>query len=63
MYKNITKTETVAEFMARGGEIKKVAAKGPKKTYRKTMKEAEFVEEIDMSALPTALKIKYGVKS
>lgn len=55
------KTETVAEFMARGGEIKKVAPKGPKKTYKKVMKEAK-IEEIDMSVLPMALKIKYGVR-
>jgi hypothetical protein len=61
MNKNITKVETVAEFLARGGSIKKVASKGPKKTYTKVMKDAEL-EEIDMAALPIALQIKYGVR-
>jgi hypothetical protein len=62
MQKNIMKTESVAEFIARGGQIKKVAAKGPKRSYSKTMKDAEIEEEIDMSVLPEALKIKYGIR-
>lgn len=61
MQKSNMKTESVADFIARGGEVKKVSAKGPKKTYRKVMKAAS-IEEIDMHALPAALKIKYGVK-
>jgi len=62
MQKNINKTESVAEFMARGGSIKKVPAKGPKKTYTKVIKDAELNEEIDFDALPMALKIKYGIR-
>ena len=62
MNKNIVKTETMAEFLARGGAVKKVAAKGAKKTITKVMDEAELDQEIDFDALPMALKIKYGVR-
>ena len=62
MQKNIMKTESVAEFMARGGTVKKVSAKGPKKTYTKVIKDACLEEEIDYDALPAALKIKYGIR-
>jgi hypothetical protein len=57
-----TKTETVAEFVARGGLVNKVATKSPKKTRKKLIKDAELDEPIDMSALPMSLKIKYGVR-
>ena len=60
--KQIIKTESVAEFIARGGTVKKVNAKGAKKTYKKVMEEAELDEEIDFDALPAALKIKYGIR-
>jgi hypothetical protein len=56
------KTESVADFVARGGEIKKVSAKGPKRTYIKVIKDAALDEEIDFDALPAALKIKYGIR-
>ena len=62
MEKNINKTESVAEFLARGGIINKVSAKSPKRTYAKVIKEAELDEEIDLDALPAALKIKYGIR-
>lgn len=62
MQKNIVKTESVAEFIARGGVVKKVSAKGPKKSYKKTMKAAELIEDVDFDALPEALKIRYGVR-
>ena len=62
MQKNIVKTETMAEFLARGGTIKKVNAKGSKKTINKVMEEAELDQEIDFDALPAALKIKYGIR-
>lgn len=55
------KTESVAEFVARGGKIKKLAAKGPKKSRPKVFKEAKM-EEVDMSVLPAALKIRFGVR-
>ena len=62
MQNNIVKTETMAEFLARGGIVKKVNAKGSKKTYKKVMEEAELDQEIDFDALPAALKIKYGIR-
>jgi hypothetical protein len=65
MQKNTIKTESVAEFMARGGKIAKVATKAHKRLTPKQMgyeKEVEVVKEIDYSALPEALKIKYGVR-
>lgn len=63
MQKNIVKTESVAEFLARGGQIKKVHAKAAiKKTYKKVIEDAELDEEVDMSFLPEALKIKYGIR-
>jgi hypothetical protein len=62
MQKNIVKTESVAEFIARGGVVKKVDAKGPKRKYSKAVNDAELNQEIDYDALPAALKIKYGIR-
>ncbi len=59
--KQIIKTESVQAFLNRGGVVKKVNAK-ERKTYRKAIKEAVFAEEIDLDALPMALKIKYGIR-
>ena len=61
MNKGINKTESVAEFIARGGNVKVLPTKGPKKTYNRIMKDAKL-EDVDFNALPTALKIKYGVR-
>jgi hypothetical protein len=61
MYKNIAKTESVTEFLARGGKIKTVAAKGPKKTRTRQLS-AEANLPVDWSALPEALKIRFGVR-
>ena len=58
----IIKTESVAEFIARGGAVKQLAARGPKKTYSRVVKDAALAEPVDYSALPIALKIKYGVR-
>jgi plastocyanin len=65
MNKNIVKTETMAEFLARGGKVQKVATKAYKRPTAKQLgyeKEVVVVTEPDMSALPAALKIKYGVR-
>ena len=62
MQKNMVKTESVSEFLARGGKIEKVAPKGPKKTYKKAMKEAINAEDINLAALPIALRIKFGLR-
>ena len=61
MQKNINKTESVAEFMARGGAVTKLPSKGPKKNYKKAMLSANLAD-VNMSVLPEALKIKYGIK-
>jgi hypothetical protein len=61
MNKNIVKTESVAEFIARGGSVKKVATK-THKTNKRTIKDACLEEDVDFDALPMALKIKYGVR-
>lgn len=63
--KNIAKTESVAEFVARGGKIKKVETRAYKKPTKKQLgfeNEVEVVTEIDYSVLPEALKIKFGVR-
>jgi hypothetical protein len=62
MQNNIVKTETVAEFLARGGKIQKVDARVTKRTYSKRNTEVESMEDVDMSFLPEALKIKYGIR-
>lgn len=67
MFKNITKTESTAEFLARGGVIKKVSAKSLAKRQPKAMHdveqdEADMYEIVDYGALPAALKIRYGMR-
>jgi hypothetical protein len=65
MQKNTAKTESVAEFIARGGKIKKVETRQYKKPTRKQLgyeKEVEVVTEIDFAALPEALKIQFGLR-
>lgn len=62
MQKNITKTETVAEFIARGGSVKKLPAKPASKKYTKVVRQACLADEIDLDHLPMALKIKYGIR-
>ena len=65
MQKNIVKTESVAEFIARGGVIKKAVTRAYKKPTARQLgyeKEVEVVTEVDYSALPEALKIRYGVR-
>jgi hypothetical protein len=61
MYKNISKSESVSEYLARGGKITKVNAKGPKKTRVRQLREDANLP-IDWDALPVALKIRFGVK-
>jgi len=65
MNKNLIKTESVAEFIARGGVITRTPAKEYKKPTQRQLgyeKEVEVIIEPDMSALPTALKIRYGIR-
>ena len=61
MNKNNFKTESVTEFLARGGNVNKIAFN---KSAYKNAKKAKVVDirDIDMKMLPTALRIKYGVK-
>jgi hypothetical protein len=59
------KTETVAEFLARGGVIKKLGLKQPKQPRQPKFDHNEeeiATEAVDFSALPMALKIKFGIK-
>jgi hypothetical protein len=65
MGQNNTNTETVEQFLARGGEVKHLPIKGYSRWKKQRVAKVEEEpqdEEIDYSALPTALKIKYGVK-
>jgi hypothetical protein len=65
MKKEFAKTESVAEFLARGGKVAKVATKAYKRPTAKQLgyeKEVVVVVESDMSALPMALKIRYGIR-
>lgn len=59
--KKVFKTESVAEFLARGGKVNTYSAKTAYKKSYKPVKEPT-TENVDMSALPTALKIRYGIK-
>lgn len=63
--KVIAKTESFAEFIARGGKVTKCPTKAYKKPSRKQtgyQKEVEVTFEPDFSALPKALKISFGIK-
>lgn len=66
MKATITKSESITEFLARGGQIKRVPMNMGKRGYGKfsagPKKEEVVLENIDMSVLPEALKIKYGIK-
>lgn len=62
--KAIAKTETHEEFLARGGKITKCPTKEATKKYsRPRQQKIEMkLEEVDMTHLPVALKIAYGIK-
>lgn len=59
------KTESVAEFLARGGKVTKCVTKVHKRLTPKERgyeKEVTVTMEPDLSALPMSLKIKYGIR-
>ena len=64
--KTIVKTESHAEFLARGGKITKCPTKDASKKYsRKAKPEVTKIEEVPADAfmyLPESLKISYGIK-
>ena len=61
--KTIAKTESFAEFVARGGQVTKCPTKDATKKYStRVRKEPEIEGPIDMSLIPTALKISLGIK-
>jgi hypothetical protein len=62
MNKNIVKTESVAEFLARGGQIKTVALNKSSKTATAKAAKEIALTAADMKALPKALRIKYGIR-
>jgi hypothetical protein len=53
-------TETVAEFLARGGEVKRFETR--KHVAHSPYAVKAPAEAVNMSVLPMALKIKYGIK-
>lgn len=61
--KIVSKTETVSEFLARGGEIQRMKTKHNKKAAPRAVK-SDMVdnEPVDYSFLPEALRIRYGIK-
>ena len=55
------KSESIAEFLARGGKISKHAPKETSRKPKSTHKLAKL-EDIDFSKLPQTLKIRFGIK-
>lgn len=62
MRKDTFKTESIAEFLARGGKIEKADPRARKSSSFKKAAEKADLKDMDLSALPVALKIKYGIK-
>jgi hypothetical protein len=60
--KLVSKTETVSEFLARGGNVKVFKAKYKKEPVPRVIKAESLEDDVDFSFLPTALKIRYGIK-
>jgi hypothetical protein len=57
--------QEMAFFIANGGTVKKCPARGMKqhrKPIEKVMEDADMEEDIDLSALPTSLKIRFGIR-
>jgi len=61
--KVIAKTESFSEFVARGGTVTKCPTRDATKKYSKRVyKEKPSIEDVDMSAIPMALKISLGIR-
>ena len=58
----ITKVESVADFLSRGGKITKVAAASAKVKRPYKQRVAQEAHAVDMTQLPMALQIKYGIR-
>ena len=59
------KTETIQEFLARGGKVTvcpKGTAKGGKRKPRQAKVDSAVAEEVNYSVIPTNLKIALGIK-
>ena len=56
------KTESVQEFLARGGKITRVAINVRRRQVQSEATIAEIKSKIDMSALPEHLRAKFGNK-
>ncbi len=58
------KVETTAEYLARGGEIKRLPAKGTKAKHPKANKESKepCIESINIDSLPKHVKISLGLE-
>lgn len=61
--KSAMKIESVAEFLARGGKITKVAPNVGKRVYAKKAAQETAESEIDFGALPEELRLKYSKKA
>jgi len=61
--KTVAKTESLAEFIARGGSIKVCPAKNKarKREFKNKFMEMD-TEEVDFSLLPEHLKIRLGIR-
>jgi hypothetical protein len=62
MAKILLQSESFEAFIARGGKVTKCATHGSKRGPR-VKKEPVEQEPVDLSALPAALKIKFGIKA
>jgi len=60
--KEVGKIESVAQFLARGGKITRVAMNVGKRKAQSEASIAEIKSKIDMSALPAHLRAKFGGK-
>ena len=61
MTNKILKTETIEEFLKRGGKVTSMPPKTKQSRPRNTRKSSTPMEEFS-HLLPTSLKIRYGVK-
>lgn len=60
--KTIVKTESLADFLARGGKVTKCPTKEATKKYSTKLRKPVSEEQVDMSLIPAALKISLGIK-
>ena len=62
MQNKLYKTETLAEFIARGGKVTKCPSKVGRRKAAPRIVVDEPIGTLDLSALPMALKIRFGIR-